>query len=129
MRLSEETQLLKVSDPLILSPMPSDSQMAFLSGKETPVDDWVTRWSIKGEDIEHVSQIEVDRQEIIHEFINTESHYLRSLQVLRYFYKERIDPSYKSLSDRESFAIPNFPGCENIYDANKTLLYDPLKSL
>lgn len=55
MRLSEETRLLKVSDPLILSPTPIDSQTAFLSGKETPVVDWVTRWSIKGEDIEHVS--------------------------------------------------------------------------
>lgn len=70
----------------------------------------------------------MNRQEIIHEFINTESHYLRSLQVLRYVYKVRIDPFYKPLSDRESFAIPNFPGCENIYHANKTLLYDPLKS-
>lgn len=55
MRLSEETRLLKVSDPLILSPTPIDSQTAFLSGKETPVVDWVTRWSIKREDIEHVS--------------------------------------------------------------------------
>lgn len=127
MRLSEETQLLKVSDPLILNPTLSDWRMASLSGRQTPVGDWVTTWSIKGEDIEHVTQIEVDRQEIIHEFINTESHYLRSLQVLRYVYKEHRVSSW-SAYDPVRFTTHNFPGCEDIYHANKTLLYDPLKS-
>lgn len=133
MRLSEEMQSRTVSNTPILSPTPSDSLMAFLFEKKTLVEDWVTVWSIKRTDIQFVPQIEVERQNIIHEFINTEHRYLRSLQVLRYLYKYRMvldlwptrigwPPPLNA-----SFASRNFSGCEDIYHANKTLLYDPLK--
>jgi hypothetical protein len=131
-RLSE-TRSLTVSDTPVLSPTPSDPLMAFMFEKQTYEKDWATVWAIERTDIEGVRKIEVDRQHFFQEIITSESRYLRSLQVLRYLYKYRLvlDLPMTELAGHShnlSFISRNFPGCEDIYHANKTLLYDPLKS-
>lgn len=90
--------------------------------------------SAKQEDIGNIPKEESDRWILLQDIIQRENDYLYGLQILRFLYKYRIvlDASTvvrtSSLSS-SSFISQNFPGCEDIYYVNKTLLYDPLKSL
>ena len=123
-RLSGEARSLMVSDSPLLTPTPSDPLMAFLARDQTHKLERGLHWSIRLTDLENVRKTEVERQNFMHEIITSESWFLHSLQVLRYFYIYRLKLDF---SIRKKATL-EFPGSEDIYHANKTLLYDPLKS-
>ncbi|KAF1957949.1 hypothetical protein CC80DRAFT_534442 [Byssothecium circinans] len=53
-------------------------------------DDWATFYKLKKEDIEKVSQKEIDRQNILHEIVEGEDKYMQRLDVLRNLYRDRL---------------------------------------
>ena len=114
----------------ILSPSPKDPLIAFMCENQTSKELDRTAWKLEPADLESFPESEVKRQVLLHAIIASESHYLQSLQAVRVLYK------YRLILDSSMMAEPNssndinniFPSYENMYYANKTLLYEPLKS-
>ncbi|PVH93370.1 hypothetical protein DM02DRAFT_662044 [Periconia macrospinosa] len=53
-------------------------------------DDWATFHKLKKEDLDGVSQKEIDRQNILHEIVQGEVKYMQRLDVLRHLYRDRL---------------------------------------
>ena len=115
-----------------LQPTPRDPLMDFLLENEILESDWARAFGLKAADIKDVSRKETTRQNVLYEVIYTEFLSLRNQQITRYLYKYRLFldlsmSSSASLNPNLEYIISNFPGYEDIYHANKTLLYDPLR--
>lgn len=99
----------------------------------TPVrtsEDWATFYKLKKEDVEGVEKMEIERQNILHEIVQTEDHYMEQLNVLRLLYRDplaNIEPSIISPKRREKFLREVFGKVDAVKKANEDHLLPQLK--
>ena len=60
------------------------------------VEDWVTFYKLKKDDIEGVNKKEIERQNILHEIVTTEDTFMDQLNVLRILYRDELAKSTNS---------------------------------
>ncbi|EPS37797.1 hypothetical protein H072_8459 [Dactylellina haptotyla CBS 200.50] len=58
--------------------------------KEKKKEDWATFWKLKGADVEGINKKEVERQNNLHEVVQTETEYLDHMRVLRVVYHDQL---------------------------------------
>ncbi|KAF3914756.1 hypothetical protein ABW20_dc0100156 [Dactylellina cionopaga] len=58
--------------------------------KEKKKEDWATFWKVKAVDVEGINKKEVERQNNLHEVVQTEQEYLEHMRVLRVVYHDQL---------------------------------------
>ena len=96
-------------------------------GEGTRSADWATFYNLKKEDIIDVDKKEVERQNILHEIVQSEFKYLNDLRLLRTLYKEGLEKG-KILPSKNipSFIKTVFGKLDAVYQANEEFLLPQL---
>ncbi|KAI9804410.1 MAG: hypothetical protein M1825_001309 [Sarcosagium campestre] len=94
------------------------------------LEDWATFFKLKKEDIEHASKKEIERQNILHEIVQTEDSYMDQLNVLRVLYRDQLlawQPPLISQDRMERFARDVFGRVDPVKKVNEDFLLAQLK--
>jgi len=92
--------------------------------------DWATFHKVKKEDVEELSKIEIERQNILHEIVTSEYTYLDDLNLLRTIYREGIQkakPPIMSPQRLEVFLPKVFGKVSAVQHANQEFLLPQLR--
>jgi len=92
--------------------------------------DWATFHKVKKEDVEEISKVEVERQNILHEIVTSEYAYLDDLNLLRTIYREGIQkakPPIMSPQRLEVFLPKVFGKVSAVQHANQEFLLPQLR--
>ncbi|KAK3676968.1 Rho guanine nucleotide exchange factor [Recurvomyces mirabilis] len=93
-------------------------------------EDWATFYHLKKEDIEGKSTKEIERQNVLHEMVQTEEIYMEQLSILRMLYRDALfssDPSIISPKRRDKFVKDVFGRVDAVKQANEDHLLPQLK--
>ncbi|KAK5109889.1 hypothetical protein LTR62_006496 [Meristemomyces frigidus] len=99
-------------------------------GLESGGKDWATFYHLKKEDLEGKSAKEIERQNVLHEMVQTEEIYMEQLSVLRTLYRDALvttEPSIISPKRREKFVKDVFGRVDAVKSANEEHLLPQLK--
>lgn len=99
-------------------------------GAKEKMEDWATFWKIKVEDIADVNKKEVERQNNIHEIVQTEEEYMEQLRVLKTVYMDQIrnaNPPIIKPTKIESFVRDVFAGADAVRKVSEEHLLPQLK--
>lgn len=91
---------------------------------------WVEFYNLKKEDIEGKNPKEIERQNVLHEIVQTEDYYMEQLNLLRTIYRDplaRSEPSIITPKRREKFLKDVFGKLEQVKQANEDHLLPQLK--
>ena len=94
------------------------------------VEDWVTFYSLKKEDIERVDKKEIERQNNLHEIVTTEDAYMDQLNVLRVLYRDELakwQPPIIAPKKRDQFLKDVFGKVDAVKQVNEDYLLAQLK--
>lgn len=94
------------------------------------LEDWATFHKVKKEDIENVNKKEVERQNILHEIVQTEDQYMDQLNVLLLLYRDHLlsmRPPIIQPSRIEPFTRDVFGKVEAVKKVNEDFLLAQLK--
>lgn len=91
--------------------------------------DWATFYGIKKEDIESVDKKEIERQNNLHEIIQSEYHYMNSLKILRTLYWDNLRAKNNIMSQQAfgPFVQRVFGKLDAVQKANEDFLLPQLK--
>ncbi|KAF2103756.1 hypothetical protein NA57DRAFT_29566 [Rhizodiscina lignyota] len=95
-----------------------------------PSDDWQTFFNMKKEDVEGVSNKEVERQNILHEIVQKEDKFLDDLDVLRVLYRDALaaaNPPLITPNRLPGFLKDVFGKADAVKKANEDYLLPQLK--
>ncbi|KAI9681892.1 MAG: hypothetical protein M1822_006969 [Bathelium mastoideum] len=93
-------------------------------------EDWATYYSVKKEDIEGIHKKEVERQNILHEIVQTEDGFMEQLNVLRVLYRDALakaQPPVITPQRTNSFLRDVFGRVDPVKKANEDYLLAQLK--
>lgn len=93
-------------------------------------EDWATFYKVKKEDVEGIDKKEVERQNILHEIVQTEDGYMEQLNVLRLLYRDPLNSSDPPVVDPKrlkSFSKEVFGKVDAVKKANEDHLLPQLK--
>ena len=99
-------------------------------GPQRKVEDWVTFYQIKKEDIEKVDKKEVERQNNLHEIVTTEDAYMDQLNVLNVLYRDELakwQPPILAPKRRDQFLDDVFGKVDAVKQVNEDYLLAQLK--
>ena len=94
------------------------------------VQDWASFWNLQKGDLEGKTKKEIERQNVLHEIIQTESEYIDELQVIRTLYRDGLRdsrPAVMKQSRLQQFEQVVFGGVEDIERVNTEYLLAHLK--
>ena len=94
------------------------------------VEDWVTFYKIKKEDLETVNKKEIERQNILHEIVTTEDAFMDQLNVLRILYRDELAKSPQPILNAtmlNAFVKDVFGKVDAIKQVNEDYLLAQLK--
>lgn len=63
---------------------------ATLQLTDTPLEGWATYYHLEKEDVENIDRKEIEKQNILHEIVQTEHGYMQQLDVLRQIYRDSL---------------------------------------
>jgi hypothetical protein len=92
--------------------------------------DWATFYNLKKTDVETASQKEIDRQNILHEIVETEDKYMQRLDVLRHLYRDKLiagSPPIISPKKLSKFIKDVFSKVDAVKKANEEHLLPQMK--
>jgi len=92
--------------------------------------DWATFYNVKKEDVEKVDRKEVERQNVLHEIVQTEDHYMEQLNVLRTLYRGALcsaRPPILAPKKLDWFVQQVFGKLDPVQKANEEFLLPQLK--
>jgi len=93
-------------------------------------EDWATSYKLKKEDVEGVESKEIERQNILHEIVQTEEGYMEQLTVLQTLYRDALlsaSPSIIEPKRLRGFVKDVFGKVDAIREANEQHLLAQLK--
>ncbi|KAL7271912.1 Rho guanine nucleotide exchange factor [Rhizina undulata] len=93
-------------------------------------EDWATYWEIKKEDIAEVSRKEIERQNNLHEIVQTEEEFMEHLRILQILYRDQIlhaNPSVVKPTRMETFVREVFGKVDAVRKASEEHLLPQLK--
>jgi hypothetical protein len=93
------------------------------------IEDWVTFYKLKKEDITNASKREVERQNNLHEIVTSEDYFMDQINVLRNLYRDGLANSPDILNDkrRAAFVLEVFGKVDAIKQVNEDFLLAQLK--
>ncbi|KZF22961.1 hypothetical protein L228DRAFT_247387 [Xylona heveae TC161] len=94
------------------------------------LEDWVTFYKIKMEDLEGVNKKEIERQNILHEIVQTEDQFMDQLDVVRQLYRDQLrvcNPPIISPKRIQQFLSDVFGKVDAIQKVNEDYLLAQLK--
>ncbi|KAK6360463.1 hypothetical protein TWF730_006605 [Orbilia blumenaviensis] len=100
--------------------------------KEKKKEDWATFWQLKATDVEGVNKKEIERQNNLHEVVQTEQEYLDHMRVLRVVYHDQLQIVQKQShiikpKNFDQFMKDVFGKAEAVRKANEDHLLPQLK--
>ena len=93
-------------------------------------EDWATFWKIKKEDITEISKKEIERQNNLHEIVQTEDEYMEHMRVLKILYRDAIantEPPIIKPTRLDGFVRDVFGKAEAVRKASEEHLLPQLK--
>ncbi|EKG15125.1 hypothetical protein MPH_07690 [Macrophomina phaseolina MS6] len=93
-------------------------------------EDWLHYYKLKKEDVEGVNKKEVERQNILHEIVQTEDNFMDSLNVLRHLYRDglmQMQPPVIPPKKLKSFVRDVFGKVDAVKQANEEHLLPQMK--
>jgi len=93
-------------------------------------EDWATFYKVGKEDVEGVDKKEIERQNILHEIVQTEDGYMEQLNVLRLLYRDPLanaDPAVVDPKKLKTFLKDVFGKVDAVKKANEDHLLPQLK--
>ncbi|KAI9828286.1 MAG: hypothetical protein M1819_006624 [Sarea resinae] len=94
------------------------------------LEDWITFYKFKKEDLEGVHKKEIERQNILHEIVQTEDIFMDQLDVLRLLYRDQLrktNPPVLAPKRIDKFATEVFGKVDAVKKANEEYLLPQLK--
>jgi len=91
---------------------------------------WAEFYKLKKEDIEGRDNKEIERQNVLHEIVQTEDYYMEQLNLLRLIYRDplaKTEPSIVTPKRKEKFLKDVFGKLEQVKQANEDHLLPQLK--
>lgn len=98
--------------------------------KDQKKEDWATHWKLRKEDITNVDKKEVERQNNLHEIVQTEEEYMDQLMTLKTVYQDQImmiQPPIIKPSRMQTFVNDVFGKAEAVRKVNEEYLFPQLK--
>lgn len=92
--------------------------------------DWATFYKLKKEDVENIDKKEIERQNVLHEIVQTEDHYMQQLSVLRTLYRGALSsaqPPILAPKKLDWFVQQVFGKLDPVQKANEEFLLPQLK--
>lgn len=93
-------------------------------------EDWLNYYKMKKEDVEGVNKKEVERQNILHEIVQTEDNFMDNLNVLRHLYRDglmQMQPPVIPPKKLKSFVRDVFGKVDGVKQANEEHLLPQMK--